>query len=204
MGSLLIAMQVDANGNVIKAEEKASRLTDAAFSEVILGEARKWKFPRFNGETAEFIVPLVFVPQGMDPRTIVRWERALTVSDVETKAIAPLHITGPSSSESERDQSGNPDQRPASLSNPKMSLASASKTPTAEEPAKNALEYKTRRTAPLRKEPHFAAATAEDIDPGTRISVLEAKGDWLKVKTRSSGKVGYVRKEYIAPASAIQ
>jgi hypothetical protein len=204
MGSLLIKMRVDSNGHVIQAEEKTSRLTDAAFSKVILGEARKWKFPKFNGETAEFIVPLVFVPRGMDPRTIVRWEKAFTSSDVETKAVSPLHITGPSAGESEREPSGNPDQRRADLSNPKIALASAGKTQTAEEPPKNATEYKTQRAVSLRQKPRFAAATAEDIDPGTGISVLEAKGDWVKVKTRPSGKVGYVRKEYIAPASAIQ
>jgi hypothetical protein len=204
MGSLLIKMRVDSNGHVIQAEEKTSRLTDAAFSKVILGEARKWKFPKFNGETAEFTVPLVFVPRGMDPRTIVRWEKAFTSSDVETKAVSPLHITGPSAGESEREPSGNPDQRRADLSNPKIALASAGKTQTAEEPPKNATEYKTQRAVSLRQKPRFAAATAEDIDPGTGISVLEAKGDWVKVKTRPSGKVGYVRKEYIVPASAIQ
>ena len=204
MGSLLIKMRVDSNGHVIQAEEKTSRLTDAAFSKVILGEARKWKFPKFNGEPAEFIVPLVFVPRGMDPRTIVRWEKAFTSSDVETKTVSPLHITGPSAGESEREPSGNPDQRRADLSNPKIALASAGKTQTAEEPPKNATEYKTQRAVSLRQKPRFAAATAEDIDPGTGISVLEAKGDWVKVKTRPSGKVGYVRKEYIVPASAIQ
>jgi hypothetical protein len=66
------------------------------------------------------------------------------------------------------------------------------------------IEYKTRRAAPLREEPRFAATTAEDIGPGTRVSVLGAKGDWLKVKSRLSGKIGYVRKEYITPVSAIQ
>jgi hypothetical protein len=54
----------------------------------------------------------------------------------------------------------------------------------------------------LRQEPRFAAATTEDIDPGTAISVLETKGDWFKVKARPSGRVGYVRKEYIVPLSA--
>jgi hypothetical protein len=204
MGSLLLKMRVDANGNVITAEEQTSRLTDAAFSEVILNEARKWKFPKSNGDTAEFIVPLVFVPRGMDPRTIVRWEKAFTSSDVGTKAVSPLHITGPSAGESERELSGNPDQRRADLRNPKIALASAGKTHTAEETPKNAIEYKTQRAVSLREKPRFAAATAEDIDPGTGISVLEAKGDWVKVKTRPSGKVGYVRKEYIVPASAIQ
>jgi len=204
MGSLLVKMQVDTNGNVIKAEKQTSRLTDAAFTEVVLDEARKWKFPKATGEVAEFMVPLLFVPQGMDPRTIVRWEKALTSSDVEAKAVAPLHITGSSAGEGEREPSKNSDQRPADSRNPKMALALASKTQTTEEPAKHLLEVRTSRATPLRQQPRFAAATAEDIGPGTSISVLEAKGDWLKVKTRPSGKVGYVRREYVATVNAIQ
>lgn len=204
MGSLLVKMQVDTNGNVIKAEKQTSRLTNAAFTEVVLDEARKWKFPKVNGQTAEFMVPLLFVPQGMDPRTIVRWEKALTSSDVEAKAGSPLHITGPSAGEGEREPSGNSDQRLADSRSPKMALASARKTQTAEELVQHVLEVRTSRATPLRREPRFGATAAEDIDPGTSISVLEAKGDWLKVKARPSGKVGYVRKEYVAGVNAIQ
>jgi hypothetical protein len=204
MGSLLVKMQVDTNGNVIKAEKATSRLTDASFTEVVLDEARKWKFPKGSGEATEFMVPLLFVPQGMDPRTIIRWEKALTSSDVEAKAVSPIHITGLPAGEGEREPSKNSEQPPADSRNPKMALASASKIHTAEEAAKQVMEVKTRRAAPLRREPRFAAATAEDIGPETYISVLEAKGDWLKVKTGPSGKVGYLRKEYVAAVNAIR
>jgi hypothetical protein len=80
----------------------------------------------------------------------------------------------------------------------------ARKLRKSEEPPRHAIDYKAQRIVRLRPEPRFAAATTEDIDPGTAISVLEAKGDWLKVKTRPAGSVGYVRKEYIAPVSALQ
>jgi len=204
MGSLLVKMQVDGAGNVVKVEDVTSRLTDTEFREVVLAEARKWKFPKANSDAAEYTVPLLFVPQGMDPRTIVRWERALNSSDVEAKAILPLHITGLSISEEKREPAVSPDQRAAEVKAPKMVDASARKTRISEDPPKLVMNYKTRRTAPLRQEPRFAAASAEDIDPGTPISVLEAKGDWLKVKTRPQGRVGYIRKEYVAPASGPQ
>jgi hypothetical protein len=64
--------------------------------------------------------------------------------------------------------------------------------------------YVTRRAVSLRGEPRFAATANAQIDAGTSISVLGAQGDWLKVKTRPSGAVGYVRKEYLVPQSSIQ
>jgi hypothetical protein len=64
--------------------------------------------------------------------------------------------------------------------------------------------YVTRRAVSLRGEPRFAATAKAQIDAGTSISVLGAQGDWLKVKTRRSGAVGYVRKEHLVPQSSIQ
>src|SRR5262249_55569215 len=141
MGSVLIKLQINASGNVIDAQEQTSRLTDLAFGDVVLNEARKWKFPKFYGELAEVVVPLVFVPQGMDPQTIVRWEKALTSSDLDPNAVSPLHITGSSSSDGERELTGASDQPPTDLRNPKMTVTSASKTQAVEEPPKNLIEY---------------------------------------------------------------
>jgi chromosome segregation ATPase len=59
--------------------------------------------------------------------------------------------------------------------------------------------YVTRRAVSLRGEPRFAATAKAHIGAGTSISVLGAQGDWLKVKARPSGAVGYVRKEYLVP-----
>ena len=59
------------------------------------------------------------------------------------------------------------------------------------------IEYRTRRIAPLRQEPSYGAPKSRDIDTGATISVLETKGDWLKVQAGPS--VGYVRKEYVTP-----
>ena len=64
--------------------------------------------------------------------------------------------------------------------------------------------YVTRRAVSLRGEPRFAATAKAQIGAGTSISVLGAQGDWLKVKTRPSGAVGYVRKEHLVPESSIR
>jgi len=70
-----------------------------------------------------------------------------------------------------------------------------------EEPAEDVIDYKTLRTTPMRREPRFGAAVTEDIAPGTVISVLQINGDWFKIKTRMTGSIGYVRKEYVTLVS---
>jgi hypothetical protein len=62
--------------------------------------------------------------------------------------------------------------------------------------------YVTRRTVALREEPRYAARAKAQIGPGTSVSVLDTQGNWLRVKTRQSGAIGYVRKEYLVYASS--
>jgi len=71
-----------------------------------------------------------------------------------------------------------------------------------EEPPGEMMAYKTRRVVSLREEPRFAAASKAQIGAGTSISVLESNGDWFKVRTRPSGAIGYVRKEYLVRQSS--
>src|ERR1043166_7452102 len=70
-----------------------------------------------------------------------------------------------------------------------------------EEPTLDVVDYRTLRITPTRQEPRFGASVIEEIEPGTVISVLETNGDWFKIKTRTTGNVGYVRKEYVTPVS---
>ena len=73
-----------------------------------------------------------------------------------------------------------------------------------DKPPGEVIAYKTRRVVSLRAEPRFAATSKVQIGAGTSISVLESNGDWFKVKTRPSGAVGYVRKEYLVAQSSTQ
>ena len=57
--------------------------------------------------------------------------------------------------------------------------------------------YVTRRAVALRPSPRYAATATARVGAGTRISVLETEGNWLKVETEPPGAVGYLRKEYI-------
>jgi hypothetical protein len=62
--------------------------------------------------------------------------------------------------------------------------------------------YVTRRAVPLRDWPRYAATAKAEIGPGSRVSVLDSEGSWLRVKAHQSGAVGYVRKEYLVQASS--
>jgi hypothetical protein len=62
--------------------------------------------------------------------------------------------------------------------------------------------YVTRRTVALRERPRYAAKAKVQIGPGTSVTVLDTQGNWLRVKTRQSGTIGYVRKEYLIYASS--
>ena len=203
MGSVSIKITVDEVGNIVKAEDAGSRLSDAAFVEMVLDEVQKWKFPKTAGN-GEFTLPLLFVPEGMDPRTIVRWEKTVNAAASEAKVLRTIIITNSSKPVRDRRQVEVAEEKPAEFKIQRTGLTTVSRIRNIEEPAKRTIEYRTLRRAPLREKPRFAAATTEDVGPGTAIQVLETKGDWLKVRARSSGSVGYVRKEYVMAANATQ
>ncbi len=67
-----------------------------------------------------------------------------------------------------------------------------------------AATYVTRRPTTLRESPRYAAPAKSQIVSGTQVSVIGSQGDWFKVKTESTGTVGYVRKEYLQPHKSAQ
>jgi len=91
----------------------------------------------------------------------------------------------------------NPAPRLLDLKAPKSADADIRNARKRIDPPGQVTGYKTRRVVSLREEPRYAASSKSQIGAGTSISVLEAKGDWVKVQTRLSGDVGYVRREYL-------
>jgi TonB family protein len=85
MGSLLIKFAVDATGTVGRVELLDSQVTNAIFIQSVMADVRTWKFPKGGVEAIEITVPLLFVPKGMDPETVVQWERKFrSAQEVET------------------------------------------------------------------------------------------------------------------------
>ena len=99
------------------------------------------------------------------------------------------------------------DEKPRALFNPAARLLDLKASKLADTDIRSArkrvdrpgqaVAYKTRRMVSLREEPRYAAIAKSQIGAGTSISVIEARGDWLKVQARPSGEIGYVRREYL-------
>lgn len=62
--------------------------------------------------------------------------------------------------------------------------------------------YTTVRQILLRDEPRFGAAAKIMLDRGARLIVLEINSSWLQVRVEKTGAVGFVREEFVVPASA--
>ena len=199
MGSLSLRIRMDDSGNVLGAEAERLRLSDSDFAEVVVAEARKWRFVKHNGSGGVFTVPLLFVPEDMDPRTILRWQKTVAAEEGNANLVRPLKLPRDSSEESDRNQTVT--RGVIGEGTAKGVVSKSNKTP---ERTVRVTEYKTRRMVPLREEPRFSSETSEHIGPGTPISVVETKGDWVKIKTRPAGSIGYVRKEYVAPVSGVE
>src|SRR5262245_18577701 len=106
MGSLLLKLRVDATGKVVSVDSLASHVTNSSFTKTVLDDVQKWKFPKAGVEAAEITVPLLFVPKGMDPDTVVQWERKIRSAQEGETPAADLRVAtkAPISGEDERSE----------------------------------------------------------------------------------------------------
>ena len=54
----------------------------------------------------------------------------------------------------------------------------------------------------LRGEPRYGAPKGQALARGARLSVIESRGSWVKVRSDADGSVGYVRQEFLARRSS--
>src|SRR5262249_4207768 len=118
-------------------------------------------------------------------------------SKTDAKAIVPVYTTNLRLERGQSKSTIQANPRTAGLKVAQAVETDGSKTQKLAAKPDQGIEYRTRRIAPLRQEPSYGAPKSQDIDAGATISVLETKGDWLKVQAGPS--VGYVRKEYVTP-----
>ena len=180
MGSLLLKLTVDATGKVVSVDPLASHVTNNSFTKTVMEDVRKWKFPKAGVEAAEITVPLLFVPKGMDPDTVVQWERKVrSAQEGETPA---------------------GDLRAANKA-PISTVAEPTQTALPSVPA--AVQPSTTKSStvhfPKPTNPRFSAKKLHEVDEDTQLSIVETKGDWLKVKIANAGFIGFVRKEFVSP-----
>ena len=184
-GALIVQFRVSASGDVSEVREHAGRMLDGRFKKAVANQAAAWSFADLVAENLEVTCPLLFVQEGMDITTLVRWEKSLEDGSIKTVSINPAAV---------RPQSSKPAAAPA----PAATAASVT-PPRAPLRSSEAKEYRIKYAAMLRKEPNFAAPTLLTFTIGTRVTVLGRQGDWLEVRSRAEGPTGFIRKEFVTP-----
>ena len=199
IGSMLLRLFVDASGKVARIEPLKSQLTSGDFANVVLSEMRQWRFPSGARERVEITIPLLFVPKGMDPITVVQWERRTRAVDGKEKASAPTQVARVTLAVAAGAKAAQVEPTPVIANPPKVYQDVVTRAKVQPGPAQPFPMIKTTQAVALRQQPRFAAERIHEIDAETELSLLENKGDWLKVKVAHAGAIGFVRKEYITP-----
>ena len=199
LGSMLLKLHVDGTGKVARIEPLRSRLSSADFSRVVFEEIGQWNFPVGPGQPIEIIVPLLFVPKGLDADTVVQWERRTRDKQAEQKLTNPAHGSPTATASRAMMPAAGPTGSGASpvggvqLHTPNLIKPTGVQT--------SLPVVKTTRAVALRQQPRFAAERVHEIDADTELSLLEKKGNWLKVRIAEAAVIGFVRKEYLTPVN---
>ena len=183
-GFLVVQFRVAPNGNVSEVREHAGRMLDGQFKKAVADHAATWSFADVVTENIEVTCPLLFVQEGMDITTLVRWEKSLEEGSIKTSSVKLASV---------RPQSNKPAAAPGAATTAAPATAPRA---TARSEGK---EYRIKYAAMLRKDPNFSAPTLLTFTIGTKVTVLGRQGDWLEVRSRAEGPTGFIRKEFVAP-----
>ena len=195
-GSMMLHVTVNAAGQVSQVKEIASRLNDSEFRRTVAAEAGNWTFAELISEPVTIQIPLLFVQEGMDITTLVRWESSVAVGS-EKLASEPAD--------------GKPDTRKQARSADSVPPAAtaAKSASTTEKPSSTttlkaeAEEVQIKYATLLRKEPNFSAPILTTFTVGTKVIVINRSKDWLEVRSHHDGPSGFIRKEFVIPADVI-
>ena len=191
VGSLILQFSVTPAGEVSQVKEVSSRINDAEFKKTVLAATGKWTFTELLSETVTVQCPLLFVQEGMDITTLVRWEGFLN-SAIEKVVATPVA----------KPETVQPAKTPVSVARP---AAVSKPAPVTEKPAPAAVkaageELRIKYATLLRKEPNFSAPVLTTFTIGTKVTVVSRSRDWLEVRPHHNGPSGYIRREFAVPA----
>jgi hypothetical protein len=198
MGSLHLRLKVDRSGTVVSIDPLASHLTNANFIHAVMAEVRNWKFPAEVTDAAEITVPLLFVPRGMDPHTAVQWERNIFRAKEEDKAETGLRVATSSLNSLGSGHVSASVPHAAALNRAETRQAAPARLQPATE-NEALVAFKTNQSVILREQPRYSSKRVDELDGDTLLTLLENKGDWLKVKLADAGSIGFLRKEFVSP-----
>ncbi len=191
MGNIILQINVGATGDVTQVKEISSRIPDGEFKKAIIAEVSHWSFQEIIPESVTINCPLLFIREGMDITTLVNWEKSL--AQLEDKP-----TTARSASQSR------PIQQTKTVEIPRVAQALTKAVRSEEASPRSSTRpaqslYQIKYATSLRAEPNFSSASVTRFTIGTKVSLLNNRGDWLEVRATDSGFSGYVRKEFVAP-----
>jgi len=183
-GVILLQLDITPSGEVSQVRETRSKITDSEFKKAVVAEVAKWSFSDIVSESLKVDCPLLFVHQGMDITTLVRWEKATaSVKEINMVQSAPVA----------KGSVRNAPNLPAAVK--------TTSVPTRAVPGNlpSGQVYQIKYATLLRREPNFTAAALTSYTIGTKVVVQKKLGDWLEVRSADSNQTGYIRKEFVIP-----
>lgn len=201
-----LKLKIELSGEVSKVKEAVARLSEQQSIDVVVTDAKVWNRP--SGGPTAVSVPTQQAAQHKPYDSASLSEDLATahtkfvleeaqppapeLPSVAMNRTAPKpHTDGPLEGETDIEIAAAP-----KASRDPQDLAAMKRAFTATSAIRES-ETEIARTAPLKHEPRFAAENIEEVGLGTRVTVLRKERDWIKVKVQTSGKVGYMRKEYL-------
>jgi len=194
VGSMVLQFNIDPAGQVSQIKEVTARLNDAAFRQTVAAESGKWKFAELTTEPLTAQIPLLFVQEGMDITTLVRWESFL-VGAPEKVVSVPAAKPEPA----QQAKAAAPVAPPAVVAKPAPAPEKTAPTLVKTEGEEVQIKYATL----LRKDPNFNAPVITTFTIGTKVIVVNRSSDWLEVRSHHNGPSGYIRKEFVVPVEIV-
>jgi hypothetical protein len=191
MGNIILQLNVGATGDVTQVKEISSRIPDGEFKKAVIAEVSNWSFQQIIPESVTINCPLLFIREGMDITTLVQWEKSL--AQFEDKP-----ATARSANQSR------PNQQTKTVETPRIAQALTKAVTSAEASPRSSTRpaqslYRIKYATALRAEPSFSSPSVTRFTIGTKVSLLNNRGDWLEVRATDSGFSGYIRREFVAP-----
>jgi hypothetical protein len=183
-GSLIVQFRVRPNGEVSEVREQSGRMLDAQFKKSVVDQTATWSFTDVATENLQVTCPLLFVQEGMDITTLIRWERSLEDGSIKAASVKPAAVRPQSTKQAAASATA---ITPVTVTAPPPTMRSEGK------------EFRIRYAATLRKDPNFSAPILMTFTIGTRVTMLRRQGDWLEVRSRTEGPTGFIRKEFVMP-----
>ena len=189
MGGMLFQLIVNPEGDVTDVKELGSRIVNGEFKKTVLAEVSNWTFPEILSDRTVINCPILFVREGMDITTLVQWEKALGQLN-ETVALSKENSAKEKEIAEVKKQSAPVVAKPAVVSNRDTNeLRSLPRV------------YQIKHPTAMRQEPSFASASVAKFTPGTKVTVIAARGDWVEVRAQGSRVTGFIRREFVTPAN---